>query len=93
LELSMLLLLLIACGAGIYLGLHFNVLALLPFSILGAGAFIFSSWSSEQGLFDRAGVLLIPLLLVQAGFVLGLTARETYARLLTRLNISQSRRA
>jgi hypothetical protein len=27
----------LACGAGIYVGLHFNVLALLPLSILGAG--------------------------------------------------------
>lgn len=87
------LLLLIACGAGIYLGLHFNVLVLLPFSILGAGAFIFSSWSAEQSLFDRAGVLLVPLILVQAGFVLGITARETYGRLLARLNVGQSKRA
>jgi hypothetical protein len=35
-------LLLIACGAGIYLGLHFNILVLLPFSILGAGALLVS---------------------------------------------------
>jgi hypothetical protein len=86
-------LLLIACGAGIYLGLNFNVLALLPFSILGAGAFIFSSCSSGRSLFELAGVLLVPLISVQAGFVLGLTARETYGRLLTRLNIGQSKRA
>ena len=36
-------LMLIACGAGVYLGLHFNVLGLLPLSLLWAGAFIFSS--------------------------------------------------
>jgi hypothetical protein len=92
LELSMLLLL-IACGAGVYLGLHFNVLVLLPFSILGAGAFLLSSWPVEQGLFDRAGALVVPLILVQAGFVLGLTAREIYGRLLARLNVGQSKRA
>jgi len=85
-------LLFIACGAGIYLGLHFNILALLPFSMLGAGAFIFSSWSSEQSLFDSARVLLIPFILLQAGFMLGLTARGTYGQLLVRLNIGQSRR-
>ena len=84
-------LLLIACGAGIYLGLNFNVLALLPFSM--AGAFIFSSCSSGRSLFELAGVLLVPLISVQAGFVLGLTARETYGRLLARLNIGQSKRA
>jgi hypothetical protein len=86
-------LLLIACGAGIYLGLNFNVLALLPFSILWAGAFIFSSCSSEQSLLEIAGVVLVPLISVQAGFVLGLTARESYGRVLARLNIGQSKRA
>ena len=83
---------LIACCAGIYLGLHFNILVLLPFSILGAGAFIFSSWLSGQSLFDSAAVLLVPLISVQAGFMLGLTARETYGQVLARLNIGQSRR-
>lgn len=86
-------LLVIACGAGVYLGLHFNVLVLLPLSTLWVGAFIFSSWASEPSLFDKAGVLLVPLISVQAGFVLGLTARETYGRFLARLNIGQSKRA
>jgi nitric oxide reductase large subunit len=83
---------LIACGAGIYLGLHFNILVLLPFSILGAGAFIMSSWASGQSLLDSAGILLVPLIAVQAGFMLGLTARESYGQLRARLNIRQSRR-
>jgi nitric oxide reductase large subunit len=86
-------LLLIACGAGIYLGLNFNILSLLPFSILWAGAFIFSSWSSEQSLIERTGILLVLLISVQAGFVLGLTARGTHGRLRARLNIGQSKRA
>jgi hypothetical protein len=84
---------LIACGAGIYLGLHFNILVLLPFSILGAGAFIFSPWWSEQSLLDSAGVMVVALISVQAGFMIGLTAREFYGQLLARLNISRSKRA
>jgi hypothetical protein len=82
---------LLACGAGVYLGLHFNILVLLPFSVLGAGAFIFSSWASGQSFFDSASVLLLPIILVQAGYMLGLTARETYGQLLARLNIGQSK--
>jgi hypothetical protein len=82
---------LLACGAGVYLGLHFNILVLLPFSVLGAGAFIFSSWASGQSFFDSSSVLLLPIFLVQAGFMLGLTARETYGQLLARLNIGQSK--
>ena len=85
-------LLFIACGAGIYLGLHFNILRLLPFSVLGAGAYTFSVWSSGQSLFDCAGALLIAFILVQAGYMVGLTARETYGQVLARLNIGQSKR-
>jgi hypothetical protein len=83
---------LIACGAGVYLGFHFNILVLLPFSALGAGAFIFSSWASGQSFLDSASILLFPLISVQAGYMLGLTARETYGQLLARLNIGHSKR-
>lgn len=83
---------LLACGAGFYIGLHFNILALVPFSLLGGGAFIISSWASGQSLFDSAAVLLLPMITVQAGYMLGLTARESYAQLLARLNIGQSKR-
>jgi protein-S-isoprenylcysteine O-methyltransferase Ste14 len=85
------LLLLISCGAGISLGLHFNILVVLPFSILGVAAFFFSSWSSGQSLFGSTGLLLVSLISVQASFVLGLTARETCGQLLARLKIGQSR--
>ena len=83
---------LLACCTGIYLGLHFNILVLLPFSVLGAAAYIFSSWTSGQSLFDGAGILLFPLISVQAGYILGLTARETYGQLLARLNVGHSKR-
>jgi nitric oxide reductase large subunit len=85
-------LLLIASGAAICLGLHFSVLVLLPVSMLAAAAFIFWSWFSGQNPFDNAGMLLGLLIAAQAGFMLGLTARETYVQLLAKLNIGQSGR-
>jgi hypothetical protein len=81
----------LACGLGIYLGLHFGVLALLPFSVLGAGALLASSWMAGQDLFLSAGGLILPLIFLQAGYFLGLISREVYAQLLTRLNISPSK--
>jgi hypothetical protein len=60
--------------------------------VLGAGAYIFSSWTSGQSLFDSAGMILFPLISVQAGYMLGLTARETYGQLLARLNVGHSKR-
>lgn len=84
-------LILLACGFGIYLGLYFGVLALLPFSVFGAGALLTSSWMSGQSLLASASVLILPLIFLQAGYVLGLTSRDVFAQLLTRLNISQSK--
>jgi hypothetical protein len=85
-------LILLACGAGIYIGRHFGVLALLPFSLLGAGAFVTSSWMSGQAFFASSSVLILPLISLQTGYFLGLTSRGAYAQLLARLNISQSTR-
>jgi hypothetical protein len=78
--------LLISCSVGIYLGIYFNILAVLPVSILGAGAFFLWSWSSGRSSFDST--LLFSLIAVQAGFILGLTARETCQQLLARLKLS-----
>jgi hypothetical protein len=83
---------LLACCAGFYLGLYFNILVLLPFSVLGGGAFIFSSWASGHSLLDSTSAMFFPIISVQAGYMIGLTARETYGQVLARLNIGQSKR-
>ncbi len=84
-------LLLVACGVGIYLGLNFSVLVLLPLSFFGVGAFILS-FSSGSGFSEGFRDVLVPLFSAQAGYMLGLTARDTYGHLLARLNIAQSKR-
>ena len=82
---------LLACGVGIYLGLNFSVLVLLALSFLEAAAFSLSVWSGT-GFSDGFRDVLVPLFSAQAGYMLGLTARDTYGHLLTRLNIGQSKR-
>ena len=82
----------LACGAGIYVGLHFNILALLPLSVLGAGAYMVSTWSNGQGLLDGLAVVALPIITVQAGYFLGLTTRPAYLHLRSRLNIRHSER-
>ena len=82
----------LACGAGIYVGLHFNVLALLPLSVLGAGAYIVSAWANGQSLLDGAAIVLLPIIAVQVGYFLGLTTRPAYLHLRSRLNIRHSER-
>lgn len=82
----------LACGAGIYVGLHFNILALLPLSILGAGAYIISALANGQGFLDALAVVALPIITVQVGYFLGLTTRPAYLHLRSRLNIRHSER-
>ncbi|WFU18745.1 hypothetical protein [Bradyrhizobium sp. CB3481] len=83
----------LACGAGIYVGLHFNVLALLPLSVLGAGAYIISAWANGQGMLDGLAAVALPIIAVQLGYFLGLTTRPAYLHLRSRFNIRHSERA
>ncbi|WP_065751163.1 hypothetical protein [Bradyrhizobium paxllaeri] len=82
----------LACVAGIYVGLHFNILALLPLTVLGAAAYIVSAWANGQGLLDSITAVLLPILTVQVGYFLGLTSRPAYFHLRSRLNIWHSER-
>jgi hypothetical protein len=82
----------LACGAGIYVGLHFNILALLPLSVLGAGAYMVSAWANGQGLLDGLAVVALPIIAVQVGYFLGLTTRPAYLHVRSRLNIRHSER-
>ena len=82
----------LACGAGVYLGLYFNLLALLPFSVLATGAYILSAWQSGQSFLPSVWNLLFPIIAIQAGYMLGLTARDAYRQILQRLRAVQSHR-
>ena len=84
---------LLACGAGIFTGLHFNVLAVLPLSVLGAGAYLVTSWSNGQGLLSSLAAAFLALIAVQVGYFLGVTTRPAYSYLRSRLNIGRSERA
>ena len=83
---------LLACGAGVYLGLYFNLLALLPFSVLGGGAYLLSAWSSGQSFVQSAWSLVLPIISLQAGYMIGLTARDAYRQVRGRLGFVGSQR-
>ena len=80
---------LLVCIAGIFLGLHFNVLILLPVSIIGGAVFIFADPGSGASYASMRG-LLFGFFSLQGGYMLGLTGRDAYAKLLSRLNAIQS---
>ncbi len=85
-------LLLLACIAGIFLGLYFNVLVLLPVSLIGSAIFIVVNLSSGLSFYAGLGDLLFPLISGQAGYMLGLTGRDAYGHILARFHAAQSNR-
>jgi hypothetical protein len=86
-------LMVLACAFGIYVGLQFNILALLPLSLFGSGVYILTCWSSGVAPLHNMEQLVVPLVTLQLGYFIGLTAREVYRHLLIRLKAEQSRRA
>ena len=83
-------LIILACLTGVLLGLTFNVFILFPVMIAGILAYAFLSQS--QGFGAATAAIVIPAISLQAGYMIGLTGRDTFAQLLARLNIAQSKR-
>jgi len=83
---------LLACAAGIFLGLFFNVLVLLPVSLTGSAIFMLLNVSSGLSFYANLGDLLLPLILGQTGYMLGLTCRDRYGHIMARFQAAQSNR-
>jgi hypothetical protein len=79
---------LLACGAGVYAGLNFNIFALVPLSIFFGAATLLSG----QGASGDDHVLLLSLIAIQAGYIIGLTGRDTFAQLGLRTDPDQPKR-
>jgi hypothetical protein len=83
---------LLVCVAGIFLGLYFNVLVLLPLSLIGSAIFISVNLSWGLSFYADIGDLLVSLVSGHAGYMLGLCGRETYGHMLARFHAVQSNR-
>lgn len=77
-------LLLLVCIGGIFLGLYFSVWVLLPVSLVGTVIFASTNLAFNFSPFANAADLLVLLISGQAGYILGLTARDAYGHLLAR---------
>ena len=83
---------LLACVAGIFLGLYFNVLVLLPISLIGSAIFIVVNLASGLIFYANLSDLLFPMISGQAGYMLGLTGRDAYGQIMARFQAAQSNR-
>jgi hypothetical protein len=83
-------LIVLAFLAGIFIGLNFRVVVLLPLILFGAG--VYAALSIGQGASATALAIAIAAASLQGGYMIGLTGRDLLAQILTWLNIAQSRR-
>ena len=80
----------LTCIAGIVLGLTFNVLVLVPATVVGALAY--GILVQNQTLSSIATAVLVLAVSLQAGYMIGLTGREMLAQLVARFSAAQSKR-
>jgi hypothetical protein len=83
-------LIVLACLAGVLLGLTFNVVVLLP--VTAAGALAYAFLSHGEGVGSIAAAIPVPAVSLQAGYMIGLTGRDMLAQLLAWLSTAQSKR-
>jgi hypothetical protein len=83
-------LIILASLVGILIGLNFRASMLIPACLIGAAAY--TTLSIEHGFGANAVAILVAAVAVQGGYMIGLTGRDMFAQILTRLNIVQSKR-
>ena len=83
---------LLVCLVGIFLGLRFKALILVPVSMIGGAASIYADLSSGMSAHACIGDLLLVIIPLQGGYMLGLTGGDAYGTILTRLHATQTNR-
>ncbi|MGO8909732.1 MAG: hypothetical protein ACLQDM_10490 [Bradyrhizobium sp.] len=85
-------LLIVACLAGMFLGLYYNFLVLIPLTL--AAAITCSAAAALHGQTISASLLaiIVPAVGLQGGYMIGLTSRDLLSQFVSRLNGVQSKR-
>ena len=83
-------LLILACIAGIMLGLYFRVVFLIPVTL--AGAYAFTMIFAGQNPRTIIVAIVFSSVSLQVGYMIGLTSRELFSQILVRLHLMQSKR-
>ena len=83
-------LIVLASLVGIFIGLNFKAVILVPLFLFGVAAY--AALSIEHGFGATSLAIVVAAVSVQAGYMIGLTGRDLFAQILTRLNIVQSKR-
>jgi len=81
----------VACTFGVCLGLHLNVFVLVPTTLVSIAFFAAFGYLSGTSLLQVTMEGCLSIFLCQAGYMLGLMAREPVAQLVARFRLRQFR--
>jgi hypothetical protein len=86
-------LLIIACSTGIFCGLYYKFLVLIPLTLVTAIACSTAAALHGQSISASLLVTVIPAVGLQGGYMIGLTGRDRLSQLLSHLSPVNSERA
>ena len=85
-------LLIVASVAGIFFGLYYNFLVLIPLTLAAAVACSAAALLHGENVSAALLAIVIPAIGLQGGYMIGLTSRDVLSQFLSRLNAAQSKR-
>jgi hypothetical protein len=85
-------LLIVALLAGIFLGLYFHFLILIPLTLVAAVISCTMALTDGHNAMSALIAIIIPAVGLQGGYMIGLTSRDVLGQLLSRDNGIQSKR-
>jgi hypothetical protein len=85
-------LLIVACLAGIFFGLYYNFLVLIPLTLAAAVTCSAAALFHGQSFSTALLAIVIPAVGLQGGYMIGLISRDILGQFLSRLTGVQSKR-
>ena len=84
--------LVVSCVAGAFFGLYYKFLVLIPLTLGAAIACSIAALMNGQTVSTSLLAIVVPTVGLQGGYMIGLTGREVFSHLLSRLGGVQSKR-
>jgi hypothetical protein len=85
--------LIVAGFLGIFLGLHHQVLVLIPVTLGAAIICSLTAILDGHGVLSSLFAIIIPAVALQGGYMIGMTGRDPIHQLIARISGGQSKRA
>ncbi len=83
----------VTCLVGVYFGLYYGFLILIPLTLAAALACVASSAIHGEAISGALLATITAAIGLQGGYMIGLTGRDLFSQVVARLNSMQSRRA